>query len=316
MAHRSRLLSLLAVTAFALASCETASSPQEIARDEKAGRLEEAAAKLEKDRNSDPDDFSTRMKLGEIYYELARKEIDKNDQAGYIDYLRKAQIEILAAAKLEPTDPSPHTWLGIITAYEGDLKGSETSFRNALRLAEEDRYHQYGGTFFSNLAHICVYKGDLQAARRYLDKAAKTGAPQDELDRISVLLAWKENDMVEARDVFNGGVTMSHAFAETWDGAPLPKKMETFDDFAETCCKNPTCGPHMESACKRERQEVARRQLDLSTVEEQSKIEQERREELRKIYKAKKGGVDITVDDDPNAAAPQNAPAPAPTKPK
>lgn len=109
--------------------------------------------------------------------------------------------------------------------------------------------------------------------------------------------------MVEARDTFNGAVTLSKPFAETWDDAPLPKPMKTFDDFAETCCKNPTCGPHMENACKRERQSVARRELDLSTVKEQQEIEKERREELRKIYKTKKGGVDITVDDDPNAAA-------------
>jgi hypothetical protein len=70
----------------------------------------------------------------------------------------------------------------------------------------------------------------------------------------------------------------------------------------------------MENACKRERQAVARRELDLSTVQEQQEIEKERREELRKIYKAKKGGVDISIDDDPNAAAPQT-PAPAPAQP-
>ncbi|HTO07303.1 MAG TPA: hypothetical protein VMR86_09640 [Myxococcota bacterium] len=304
----------LCALTLALGSCSTGTSPREIAQDEKAGRLESAADKLQKDVDSDPKDFDARMKLGQLYYELARKAMDEGKQTEYVEYLRKAQNEILAAAKLEPTDPSPHTWLGIITAYEGDLSGSETSFRNALRLAQEDRYRQYGGTFYSNLAHICVYKGDLEAARRYLTKAGKTQAPQDELDRISILLAWKENDMVEARDTFNGAVTLSKAFSETWDGAPLPRKMKTFDDFAEACCKNPTCGPHMENACKREKQAVARRELDLSTVKEQQDIERERREELRKIYKTKKGGVDITVDDDPNAANNQT-PAPAPAQP-
>jgi len=311
-----RSLTLLIALSLGLVSCSTRTSPGEVAADEKAGRLESAAGKLEKDVQSDPKDFGSRMELGQIYYEEARKAIDDGDQAAYVEYLRKAQNEFLAAAKLEPTDPSPHTWLGIITAYEGDLRGSETSFRNALRLAQSDRrYPGAGGTLYSNLAHICVYKGDLPAARRYLSKAGKTGAPQDEIDRISVLLAWKENDMVEARDVFNGAVTMSKPFSETWDGAPLPKKMETFDDFAEICCKNPTCGPHMENACKREKQKVARRELDLSTVKEQQEIERERREELRKIYKTKKGGVEIGIDDEPNAPATPPAPTPAPGQP-
>jgi tetratricopeptide (TPR) repeat protein len=310
-------LSLLAVFAFASASCSTAPSPGEIQRDVQQGKAESAAEKLEKARDSDPDSFDTRMELGEVYYQLARKAMDEDNQALYVEYLRKAQTEILAAARIEPTSPEPHTELGIITAYEGDLNGSETAFRNALRLAQSDKYRQYsGGTFYSNLAHISVYKGDLPAARRYLTKAGKAGAPQDELDRISVLLAWKENDMVEARDIFNGAViTSPRAFAATWDGAPLPKKMENFEDFAAVCCKNPTCGPHMENACKRERQAVAHRELTIDTVAEQLKIERERREQLKKIYEKKKG-VEITIED-PNAPAstpPATTPAPAPAK--
>ncbi len=318
----SPLRSLLPVMlAAALAvTCSTGGSKQEDATGPQTRevreqhRTESQAKALEKDRDSDPDDFNTRMELGRVYYDLARKAIDEGNQKEYVEYLRKAQTEILAAARIEPTSPEPHTWLGIITAYQGDLRASETSFRNALRLAQADRYRQYsGGTFYSNLAHICVYKGDLQAARRYLDKAAKTGAPQDELDRISVLLAWKQNDMVEARDVFNGGVVMSKAFASTWDGAPLPKKMETFDDFAAVCCKNPTCGPHMEHACKRERQGVARRELTIDTKEEQLAIERERQKELKEIYsKRKKGDVEITIED-PNA--PPAKPAPSSAKP-
>ncbi|MFI5316632.1 MAG: hypothetical protein ACHQ6T_13100 [Myxococcota bacterium] len=318
MSVRPVTLSIAVALLLALASCVGAPSNEEIQRDVKEGKLDTAEQQLEKARDSDPDDFDTHMKLGSVYYELARKAIDEDKQTEYIEYLRKAQTEIIAAARIEPTDPQPHTWLGIITAYEGDLKGSETAFRNALRLAQTDRRQQAGGTYYSNLAHICVYKGDLPAARRYLDKGAKTGAPQDEVDRISVLLAWKENDMVEARDTFNGAATMSKAFAETWDDAPLPKRMETFDDFAAVCCKNPTCGPHMENACKREKQTVARRELEITTIQEQMAIERERREKLREIYNKKKG-LDITVEDEPNAPAPSSGapastPAPAPAK--
>jgi tetratricopeptide (TPR) repeat protein len=323
MSARSGWLALGCLALFAVvASCSTEPTPREIDQDVKSGHAADAAKKLEQVRNDDPNDFDARLKLGEVYYEVARKSIDEDKQADYVEYLRKAQNEFLAAARLEPTSPRPHTWLGIITAYEGDLTGSETSFRNALRLAMSDRSQRYGGgvggTYYSNLAHISVYKGDLPSARRYLDLATKTGAPQDEIDRISVLLSWKENDMVEARDVFNSAAELSKPFAETWDDAPLPKKMETFDDFAAVCCHNPTCGPHMESACKRERQSVAKRELELGTVQEQMKIERERRETLRQIYQKQKGekNVEIMVDPDPNtppATPPSNAtPAPAP----
>src|SRR6516164_5136103 len=290
MRRHSALWALLGGLAFAvLLSCSTEPTPREIDQDVKNGHAEDAAKRLEQVRNDDPNDFEARLKLGEVYYEVARK----------------AQNEFLAAAQIEPTSPRPHTWLGIITAYEGDLTGSETSFRNALRLAMNDRYERAGGTYYSNLAHISVYKGDLQTARHYLDKATKTGAPQDEIDRISVLLAWKENDMVEARDVFTSAAELSKPFSETWDGAPLPKKMETFDDFAAVCCKNPACGPHMESACKRERQSVAKRELEIGTVQEQMKIENERRETLRQIYQKQQGQkqVEISVDPDPNTPA-------------
>ena len=188
-----RALAVALVLAAAL-SCST--SDYAIREDVQKGDYDSASKKLEQRAKDDPDDFDTHMELGDTYYLMARKAIDENKQAEYIELLRKAQAEYLAAARIEPDSPRPHTSLGIITAYEGDLDGSETAFRNALRLAMQDPYERGGGTYYSNLAHISVYKGNLAKARRYLSKAGKTGAPQDEIDRISVLLAWKENDMV------------------------------------------------------------------------------------------------------------------------
>jgi tetratricopeptide (TPR) repeat protein len=313
--------------AFALAllaalSCSS-TSDRAVEEDMKKGDYDSAAKKLEeRSKEEGPGDFRGHLDTGQQYYQLARRAIDDNKQAEYIEYLHKAQAEFLAAAKLEPDSPIPHTELGIITAYEGDLKGSETAFRNALRLAMQDRYERAGGTYYSNLAHISVYQGELEKARRYLDKGAKTGAPQDELDRITILMAWKANDMVEARDVFNGAATLSKQFSETWDGAPLPKKMESFDDFAAACCKNPTCGPYMEHACARERHAVAHRELEAETVKKQLEVERERRAKLKEIYERNRGlDVQIEKDPTPQTTAPDAAPAPkapppapAPTK--
>jgi tetratricopeptide (TPR) repeat protein len=287
------------------------SSPYAVQNDIKSGNIEGAAQKLEQRRTDDPDDFDTRLELADVYYQLARKSLDANDQQAYVNYLSKAQAEILEAVRIDPTSPRPHTWLGIITAYQGDLNASETSFKNALRLNLRERMELRGGTYYSNIAHISVYQGKLSDARRYLDKGSKMGAPQDEIDRIMVLAAWKSNDMVEARDIFNNAVTLNPAFAETWDGAPLPKPMQTFDDFAATCCSNPTCGPYMEGACKRSNQAVAKRTLDLDTVSEERKLEVERQQKLREIYKRRKD-VEITVEDAPAPAAATPAPKATP----
>jgi Flp pilus assembly protein TadD len=306
-----------------LPACGT--SPYAVQSDISSGNFEGAAKRLEERRDGDPDDLDTRLELADVYYQLARKSLDEGNQTAYVDYLRKAQVEILAAVDIDPTSPRPHTWLGIITAYQGDLTASETSFKNARRLSQSQPREMQSGTYDSNLAHIAVYQGKLPDARRYLQRAAKNFAPQDEMDRIMVLAAWKANDMVEARDIFNSAVTLSPAFAGTWDGAPLPKPMQSFDDFAAVCCANPTCGPHMEGACKREKQTVVRREIDLDTVNAERKLEIERQQKLREIYKRRKD-VEITIEPEkpaptattppaktpvPTTAAPK-APAPAP----
>lgn len=301
----------LIVALFLVAACGGA-SPYAIQSDIKAGNLEGAAEKLAQRVEGDPDDFDSRLALADVYYQLARKSLDEKNQSAYVSYLSKAQVEILEAVRIDPTSPRPHTWLGIITAYQGDLNASATSFKNALRLNLRERMELRGGTYYTNIAHISVYQGKLGDARRYLDKGTKMGAPQDEIDRISVLASWKSNDMVEARDVFNSAIVLSPAFAESWDGAPLPQPMKSFDDFAAVCCANPTCGPHMEGACKRAKQNVARRELDLDTLAQERKLEAERQTKLREIYKRRKD-VSITVEESASPATPAPAPAPAPS---
>jgi hypothetical protein len=50
---------------------------------------------------------------------------------------------------------------------------------------------------------------------------------------------------------------------------------------------------------------VAKRELEIGTVQEQMKIENERRETLRQIYQKQQGQkqVEISVDPDPNSPA-------------
>jgi tetratricopeptide (TPR) repeat protein len=298
---------LLAALLF-LSACG-GTSPYAVQSDIKSGNIEGAAQKLEQRRDGDPDDMDTRLQLADVYYQLARKALDDGNQTAYVEYLRKAQVEILEAVRIDPTSPSPHTWLGIITAYQGDMDASSANFKNALKLNQAQRRELQAGTYYSNLAHISVYQGKLAQARAYLEKGEKYYAPQDELDRIMVLAAWKANDMVEARDIFNGAVELSPAFAASWDGAPLPRPMKSFDDFASTCCTNPTCGPHMEGACKRAGQAVTKRTLDIDTMAQERKLEVERQQKLREIYQRRKD-LEITVEQDPKPATPAPAPTP------
>ena len=309
----------LALALFAALSCST-TSEHAVQQDVKNGDLEAAQKKIAQRSADDPDDFRTRMQSGKDYYSLARKAFDDGKQSDFMRYLRNAQTEFLAAAKIEPDDPSPHTWLGIVAAYQGELNAADLAMRNALRLATMDSYERRGaGSFYYvNLAYIAVYRGDLLKARRYLAKAQKKGADPDETARVSVLISWKANDMVEARDIFSGEAMLSKEFTTTWDGEPLAKKMENFDDFAAVCCKNPSCGPNMEHACARERQAVVRRDNDAETVQAQLEAERERRAKLKEIYDQRKE-LNIEIEKEPKPPASngaQSAPAqPAPAQP-
>ena len=79
--------------------------------------------------------------------------------------------------------------------------------------------------------------------------------------------------------------TLTPGFADTWDMAPLPKPMENLADFAGVCCSNPSCGPHMENACKKMQQEVARRQLDEETIRKRLRVYQQQTEPLVAYYR-------------------------------
>lgn len=306
----------LIVALLLLPACGT--SPYAVESDIKAGNFEGAATRLEQRRDGDPEDMETRIELADVYYQMARKALEAGNQPAYIAYLSKAQVELLEAIRIDPTSPHPHTTLGIITLYQGDASAAETSFKNALRLHLRERAELRHGVYYSNLAQTLVYEGKLQDARRYLDKAVKAGTPQAEADLISVLAAWKAGDLVEARDVFNSAVVLSPEFATTWDMAPLPKPMETFDDFTAVCCANPTCGPNMEGACKRAKQTVVRRDVDLDTVNAERKLEIERQQKLREIYQQRKDvEISIETEDAPAAATPApKTPIPTTTAPK
>ncbi len=260
----------------------------EAQQDIRQGRVADAKADLEILREDYPDDLEVRIELAEVYYQEARLALEANDQAEYLRLLGAAQEELIAAVAIDPAAAAPHTWMGIVAAYRGDLDTALQSFQNASHLAP------VSGVSYTNIAHVWVYMGKLSSARTMLDKGRKLRAPQDEIDRIEILAAWRGKDFIEAKDVFDMALD-NPGFADSWDGAPLPSRMNTFDDFARVCCANPSCGPNMGNACRNAQLDVAKRELAEETIRQELQLEMERRRKLREIYERRRD-LEITIE--------------------
>ena len=182
----------------------------EAQQDIRQGRVADAKADLEILREDYPDDLEVRIELAEVYYQEARLALEANDQAEYLRLLGAAQEELIAAVAIDPAAAAPHTWMGIVAAYRGDLDTALQSFQNASHLAP------VSGVSYTNIAHVWVYMGKLSSARTMLDKGRKLRAPQDEIDRIEILAAWRGKDFIEAKDVFDMALD-NPVFADTWE---------------------------------------------------------------------------------------------------
>jgi hypothetical protein len=216
---------------------------------------------------------------------------------------------LIEAIRIDPKDPDPHNLMGILRAYQGDLDSARASFANALRLQRRRRELGLSGpqaVLYTNLAHIDVYRGALEDARNGLETGRRRGAEPSEVERIRTLLAWRSGDRDGARRIFEAARTMP-GYADTWDSAPLPQPMKTFEDFCAVCCRNPSCGPHLADACTAEGQAVKQRAVTRETLVEEMRLERERRAKLKEIYEQDRE-VTIEVEPDLKAAPPREPP--------
>jgi tetratricopeptide (TPR) repeat protein len=260
----------------------------------------------------------TRVDVAGEYYRQAREAIDGGDEAQYRDYLGKAQRELLAAIRRDPGDPEAHTQMGIILVYQGNLDQARTSFLNALRLHKK-RFpggRRGDGGYYTNIAHTDLYRGKPRSAQRYLEVGRRRGAPPAEVDRIDTLLAWRSGDLTEAREIFTSARDLTPGYADTWDTAPLPQRMKSFEDFCAACCRNPSCGPYLRDACNAEQQTVKEREVTRETLVEEMRLERERQAKLKEIYKGDRN-VSIEVEKSGDQKPPgDKTAAPAPAVPR
>jgi len=272
---------LLLSLALATASCGPGYSPGSRQRLD-AGSLQEQARSLEQRRARAPRDVDTRIALGEVYYLIARDALDRQrDEGRYLAYLERSVEEFVTALELEPRAEDPHFYLAVMDAYRGDLLSALRGFNNVKRLNPSP-------IAYTNIAEIYVYRGQPERARKWNDLAVRKGAPPGPVTFNEMLIAWKENDLMEARRRFNQLARNDPEMIRTINVARLPRQPESFEDFAGYCCASPACGPYMQRECAALSLDVEERAMSEEALLQELRLEMEAKRRLRKVYEQRK----------------------------
>lgn len=247
-------------------------------------------ARLEKERDKRPNDPGRRQALGEAYYRHARHAFDERNFPAYEAYLSKAMDEVLESARLDPESASPHVFMGIVAAYQGDIGRTFRSLANARRLAPRS------WTSYTNLAETLVYKGSPRRdVERWLERADKLGGDPAVSELNLCLVSWRDGDLVAAERHFKRVKRLNPKVLESWNEAPVPKPIETLTDLMGYCCGSPACGPYLADACQESQLEVAKREIPEEVARRELLVEMERRRKLDEIY-SKRRDLEIEVE--------------------
>ena len=255
-------------------------------------------ARLEQERDQRPNDPDRRQALGEAYYREARRALDERRFAEYESYLGKAMDEVLESARLDPESASPHVFMGIVAAYQGDIERTFRSLANARRLAPR------AWTSYTNLAETLVYKGSPRRdVERWLDRADKLGGDAAVSELNLCLVSWRDGDLAAAERHFKRVQRMNPEVLKSWNEAPVPKPLESLPDLMSYCCASPACGPYLAKACEQSQLEVAKREIPEEVARRELVIEMERRRKLNEIYE-KRRDLQIEVEPEEPVAQP------------
>lgn len=237
---------------------------------------------LEQRRNAQPRSVETRLALGEVYYRIARDALDRtHDEEAYLTHLELATDEFLTALELDPRLSQPHTYLGAMDTYRGDLDAALRSMRNARRL-DESPIH------VSNIAEMLIYRDNLDQAREWNALAARKGAPYGAVTFNAMLIAWKSGNLRLANENFERLAVHAPEMLREINMARVPAPPRRFQEFAGYCCDSPACGPYMRDACTAASQEITEREMTLEALRREMEIERERRKRLEEIYEGRR----------------------------
>jgi tetratricopeptide (TPR) repeat protein len=239
-------------------------------------------ARLERDRDRDPNSADVRVALGEVYYRSARDALDRNhDEERYLHFLALSVDQFVVAVEIDPRDGRPHFYLAMMDAYQGDIKKALRGFDNARRLTPS-------GVAYTNIAEIFVYMDRIEKAHRWNDMGLKRGAPHSAVLFNEMLIAWKEGDLREAESIF-GRLRQHYPEAiSTINVARLPAPPRRFEEFAGYCCGSPACGPYMKEQCYSLDLTVQEQELSEAAVLKQLRIEIEKTRRLKEVYRQRK----------------------------
>jgi tetratricopeptide (TPR) repeat protein len=271
----------LVVLALAVLSCSNV-AVQHAERLVSNGDLEGARAALEAERQREPEDVDVRVALGEVYYKLARNELDSlGDETAYLVYLERSVDEFVSALEIDPKDERPHFYLALMDTYRGDLPQALRGFQNTRRLAPT-------GIAYTNIAEIYVYMGHRGKSRYFNTLGLRKGAPKSAVTFNEMLLKWKEGDVDGARTRFRTLKNQDPEMVRNINVARLPTAPEEFEDFAGYCCRSPACGPYLRDACHDLSLEVHDRELSKETILQELRIEMEKTRRLNELYEQRK----------------------------
>ena len=291
-----RLVASLAVLSLFLLSCSNA-AVQRAERLVSNGDLEGARTALEAELQREPGDVDVRVAVGEVYYKLARHELDSlGDEAAYLVYLERSVDHFVSALEIDPKDDRPHFYLAVMDAYRGDLPQALRGFQNTRRLAPT-------GIAYTNIAEIYVYMGHRAKSRYFNTLGLRKGAPNSAVTFNEMLLHWKEGDVDGARARFRTLKDQHPEMVRTINVARLPRAPEEFEDFAGYCCRSPACGPYLRDACHDLSLEVHDRELSKETILQELRIEMEKTRRLNELYEQRKE-LKIEIEPTPEALAP------------
>jgi tetratricopeptide (TPR) repeat protein len=288
--RRNSVTALAAALALACAAGPTGEAERRLA----AGDLDGARATLEAERERNPRSADVRVGLGEVYYRIARDALDRDrDEARYLTYLEKSVAEFVTAAEFDPRNEQPHFYLAVMDVYRGKP-------RQALRGLDNVRRLRGVGLDYTNIAELYVYLGRLDQARDWNDLGVRKGAPYGAAVFNDMLIAWKADELDEARRHFAWLRSQDPDMLRTINAAPLPEDPRSFEAFAGYCCGSPGCGPYMRDACRDLDLEVQEREVSEEAVLRELRIEMERTRRLRKVYEQRKE-LEVEIENPPPA---------------
>jgi hypothetical protein len=269
--------------------------------------LEEIAT-LERARDKRPQEAERRDALALAYYRFARGALDRKEFATYESYLARAMREWIESLRIDPRSPSPHIFMGMVSAYQGRIEDTLDSMYNARQLEPRSP------VAYTNIAETLIYAGKpAREVETWLSRGERMGVNPALVELNYCLLRWRDGDLEGAARRFYRARKLDPEVVSVWNEAPVTGPLRTFEDLTHYCCGSSACGPYLADACGVAKEEVARRELPEETALRELRIEMERRRELERIYQQRRDlEVRVKKPDDEAAAGGAGAASEAP----